>query len=472
MKYEYDITVIGAGSGGLVVASGAAGIGAKVLLIENRKMGGDCLNYGCVPSKTFLKSTHIAKELNEAHKFGLKEAHYTVDLAAVMERVKSVINEIAPHDSVERFQSLGVDVILGAGYILSPNKVRVGETVYTTKKIVIATGSTALIPSIKGLSEVKYETNETIFELNKLPKEMVIMGGGPIGMELGQGFANLGTKVHIIDRGDSLFKKDEPEVWPVMKEVFTNDGLILHLESEILEVKQNGSLVNVSILHKGKMKEISCEVLMIALGRKANSQNIGLENIGVKLDNRGFIQTNDKLQTSINNIYACGDVHGKYLFTHSAGYEASVIIKNALVAPFSKATYYNVAWSTYTSPEVAHVGYSQQESEKKGILGSVVFQEISNNDRSKAENDCHGFIKIILNKKQQVIGATIVSQKGGELLASLGLMVTHKMKLSKALSVMYPYPTQSEFLKNMALMNLKNNVKTWQIDLLKKIVRR
>ncbi len=472
MNKEYDIIVIGAGSGGLVVASGAAGIGAKVLLIEGNKMGGDCLNTGCVPSKTFLKSTHLAKQMDKAQEYGFENVTYEVSLEKIMERVQKVISEIEPHDSKERFESLGVDVVFGYGKIIEKNKVMVGDEVFVGRKIVIATGTKAFIPPIKGLDTVDYYTNENIFTLKELPKEMIVLGGGPIGLELGQGFSSLGTKVHIVDLGEKLFSKDEPEVWDVMKEVFEEDKLNLHLKNSIMEVKKEGEKIKVITTYEGETKEIQGEVLLVALGRIPNTKDIALEEVGLKLNERGFVVVNDKLQSSIETIYACGDVRGRYQFTHTAGYEAGIVIRNSLIAPVTKVNYENISWSTYTSPEVAHVGLTEKEAIEQDLFGGTLLKKISENDRAKAEDDRHGFVKIVLNKKGQIVGGTIVGNKAGEMIATLGLMVTEKMKLSKVLKVIYPYPTESEIFKAMAIEHMKNNAKDWQLSILKKFIKR
>ncbi len=465
---KYDIAIIGAGSGGLVAAATACGMGASVLLIENRKMGGDCLNYGCVPSKTFLKSCHVMKNIKSAHNYGVSVSDYEVSLEKIMNRVKSVIAEIAPHDSIERFTELGADVVIGKSEIISPNKVMVNGEEHDVRKIIIATGSTAFIPPIKGIENIKYYTNENIFDLTILPKKMIILGAGPIGLELGQGFALLGSEVHIVDRSKTLFSKDEPEVSKTMLESLEKDGIKFHLNCKILAVNTCCTETIVEIEEKGTSTEIDCDTLLVALGRSPNTKNLGLEKIGVTLNDRGFIQVNEKLQTSVKNIYACGDVRGKYLFTHTAGYEASVAVKNALIMPIFKTSYSNVSWTTYTMPQVAHVGILEKDEKNC----TVELLKISENDRSKAEDDRVGFVKVILNKKGIVVGATIVGDKAGEMISQLSIMITKKLPLSAAMSVIYQYPIQGEIVKTLAINNFKKSVKSWQKNLIKKIVHK
>ncbi len=470
MNKKYDLAILGAGSAGLVAAATACGMGASVLLIENKKMGGDCLNYGCVPSKTFLKSCRIARSIKNSHHYGVSVQESTPSLEDIVDRVQSIIAEIAPHDSVERFTKLGADVILGHGEIISKNSVKVDEQVYEARRIIIATGSTAEVPPIKGLSDVEYHTNETIFNLRTLPSKMVVLGTGPIGLELGQGFASLGSDVHVIGRSPGLFPKDEPEVSELMIDVLKKDGLSLHLESKIISIREENGQKIVDIEENDEVKSISCDVLLVALGRKANTQNIGLEKVGIQTDKRGFITVNEKLQTSLSNIYACGDVCGKYMFTHMAGYEAVVAVKNSLIAPIFKTSYHNVAWTTYTSPEIAHVGLLEKEATKPGVYTQII--DISDNDRAKAEDDRNGFVKLILDKKGTVIGATVVSTKAGELIAPLSMMVTQKSKLSSVMGVIYSYPVQGEIIKTMASNDFKNRVKPWQKSLVRMIANR
>ncbi len=470
--FQYDIAVIGAGSGGLVVASAAAGMGARALLVESRKMGGDCLNYGCVPSKTFLKSAHLAHKMKTATEYGIHNVSFDVSMQDIMKRVSDVIAEIEPHDSKERFESLGVTVVMGFGKLVEAHTIDVDGTIYTAKKIVIATGSTAFIPPIKGLDTVKYYTNESVFELDTLPKRMVVLGAGPIGLELGQGFAHLGSEVHMVTRDDKIFSKDEPEAFPIMAQAMENDGVKIYTKSEIKEVLEKDGQTAVVISAEDGEKELLCDVLLVALGRRPNTDNMNLENIGIAINKRGFIEVNEYLQTTVDNIYACGDVRGKFLFTHSAGYEASMVVRNALVAPKFKTSYHNIAWTTYTMPEVAQVGLLEAQAKEQGVHGYTYILPISNNDRAKADDDRQGYVKVVLDKKSRVIGAGIVSEKAGDLLPVLSLLVTKRMKIGGVMSVIYQYPVQGEIVKSVALEHFKQTAKAWQKALLKKIVRR
>jgi len=356
MKYEYHIVVIGAGSGGLVVASGAASLGARVALIEAEKMGGDCLNAGCVPSKTFLKSAHVAKTIQDANMYGLTADLKEVNLATVMDRVEKVIKEIEPHDSRERYEGLGVNVIFGTAELHDKHTIKVGDKTITGKFIVIATGSEPAVPPIPGLDEVDYHTNRTIFHLKEHPGHLIVIGSGPIGLELGQGFRHLGSRVTILNRSPGLFKKDDPEVGPLMEQQLKNDGIGLFLGLTYRKVTQDKNQISVEIEQDGQSRVITGDQLLVAAGRLPATKNLGLNKVGVKVNEKGYIVTNKKMRTSVKSIYACGDVTGHYQFTHMAGYQAGIIIRNTIFRMCAKADYSVVPWTTYTKPGVAHVG--------------------------------------------------------------------------------------------------------------------
>lgn len=469
MAYDYHTIVIGAGSAGLVVASGSAGLGGKVALIEEDKMGGDCLNTGCVPSKAFLKTAHLAKAIKDSNKFGIDAKINNVNLQDVMNRVKSVIKEIEPHDSKERYESLGVDVLFGKAIVIDKNTVKVGEKQITGKYIVIATGSEPSVPNIKGLNDIDYLTNINIFELEKLPEKLIILGAGPIGLELGQGFANLGSKVTIIDRSQNLFSKDDPEVSSVMESKFKEDGINIKLKSRLIEVKKDGDYVIVVIEKDDKIIEIKGDKLLVSLGRVPVSRGIGLEKLGVNINERGFIITDKNLRTNIKNIFACGDVTGPYQFTHMAGYQAGIVIKNTIFKLGAKVDYSVVPWTTFTNPEVAHVGYTEPMAKTIGLYRDKIIVNIGDNDRARAEDDRLGFLKLVLGKKGVIIGATLVGEKAGEMIPVATLAIKQKLKASYFLSMIFAYPSESEIYASVSLKKVKSSFKQWQKNIIKSI---
>lgn len=469
MRYDYNLIVIGAGSAGLLTAAGASAIGAKVALVEGSKMGGDCLNTGCVPSKSFLSSAHLVDDINRSNELGLNKPDFTVDLENIMKRVSTVIKEIEPHDSVERFESLGIDVYQSYGEFVDEHTIAVDDKHITGKSIVISTGSSPLVPPIEGLREVQYFTNENIFTLNKLPKHLVVLGAGPIGMELGQGFKHLGSEVTLIDMADKIFPKDDSEVAPLMIEVFKNDRINLKLSSSIMSVMQEGEKILVTIEKDGIKEIIRGDCLLVSLGRRANISALKLENIGIELTNKGYIKTNGKLQSNKRNIYACGDVVGPYQFTHMAGYQAAIVIQNSIF-PLKKSVQYKaVPWTTYTKPEVAHVGYTEEGAKKDGVFSNKYIVPLDSIDRAITDNDLSGFLKLIINKKNVVIGATLVGNKAGEQIALATLAITQKLKLKVYLSMIFSYPTEVEIYKSVALMSLQDSFKPWHKKLIQKL---
>ena len=471
MKYDYHTIVIGGGSGGLVVASGAAAFGAKVALIEEDKMGGDCLNAGCVPSKSFLKSAHAAAEIRDVEKLGISAELKEVDLKKLMDRVKGVIASIAPHDSVERYEGLGVKVFSGKGVLQDTHTVQVGDKIITGKNIVIATGSEAVVPPIKGLSDVPYLTNRNIFDLETLPKHLIILGGGPIGLELGQGFRFLGSEVTVIDMLPTLFGKDDPEVGPIMENRFRADGITLTLSAKILEIKKTVDQITVVIEKDGKQQEISGDQLLVSLGRKPVSKGLGLETVGVELDQRGYIKTNLRMQTTIKNIYACGDIVGPYQFTHMAGYQAGIVVRNIIFPFSSRADYATVPWATFTKPEVAHVGYTEPWAKSAGLYASSINLNLNENDRAKTESD-DGFLKLIVGQNGLIIGATIVGDKAGEMIPLATLAIKQKFKPTAFLGMIFAYPTESEIYKAASIVAIKASFKPWMKNLIQKILVR
>lgn len=473
MKYDYDLIVLGGGSGGLVVSSTAVNLGARVALIESHKMGGDCLNYGCVPSKTFLKSAHTAREIINSYKYGVNvdESTINVDIKKIMSRVRSVIEEIEAHDSVERFESLGVDVFLGNPFFKNKNTICINEKELTAKKICIATGSSPRIPDIKGLNEIEFYTNETIFEIDEMPEHLVVLGAGPIGMELGQGFNYLGSKVTIIDRNLDLFKHEEPEVGEIFKGILTSEGIDLNLGFEVECINKLDEKISITIVCEGNRKNIICDMLLVCVGRKPNIEKLNLENIGIKLNEDGSIFTDDTLKTSVSNIFACGDVRNRLNFTQSASYQAGIVVINALFGLKNKVNNGKMVWTTYTSPEISHLGYNELQAREKGIFGNSIKVNLNDNDRCKVDDDREGFLKVILDNKNKVIVATLVAKDAGEMIPLLTYFVNKKLRLSGLLGVIFSYPTKSEIFKYASTVDLRSRYKNWHRRLISNIIK-
>lgn len=467
MKYDHQIIVVGGGSAGLVVAAGAAGLGADVTLIEREKMGGECLNSGCVPSKSFLRCAHRAAEIRESAGFGIRASFDGVDMEALLGRVGGVIREIEPHDSEERFRGLGVNVIRGEARIVDSHRVRVSEKEMSAKYIVIATGSEALVPPIKGLSGAPFYTNRNIFSLKKLPADLVVLGGGAIGLELGQGFSHLGSKVTVIDMMERLFARDDREVGPLMEKLMQKEGIQFHLGARITEVIQKDKSGFVRIEKDKKIAEVPFDAILVALGRKAVTDGLGLAEAGVAVDERGYVKTNLRQQTSVPGIYACGDVCGPYQFTHMAGYQAGIVLRNIIFKYPAKCDYSAVPWVTYTRPEVAHAGYTEEAARSKGFFGESMFCDFSENDRARTEGDLPGFIKIVTDKKGRIIGTTIVGKKAGEIIALSVMAIGRRLKATVFMNMIFPYPTESEIYALSSRNIAKKSLKPW----MKKIIR-
>jgi len=469
MKYQYHVIVIGGGSAGLIVASGCAGLGAKVALIEKDKMGGDCLNVGCVPSKTFLRSAHIADYIKKSSEFGLDVFHNNIDIKKVLKRVNAVIESIAPHDSKERYESMGVEVFLEEAILKDNHTVRIGNKTISGKYIVIATGSEPMVPSIPGLKDLPYFTNKNIFSIERLPEHLMVLGGGPIGLELGQGFRYLGSRVSIIDKLPSIFPKDDPEVAPIMEKKFREDGINLMLNSKILEVSKKDNNINITIERNGKKETINGDHVLVALGRVPSISGLELENLRVKTDEKGYIKTNDYLQTNIKNVYACGDVVGPFQFTHMAGYQGEIVVKN-IISPVSvKVKYSAVPWATYTKPEVAHVGYTEPAAKAKGLYKDAVKINLKEMDRARTEGEKIGFLKLILDKKNKVIGATMIGEKASEIISLAAIAIKKKMNATAFAGLIWPYPTESEIFKFASYELYKKSFKPWMKEIVKKI---
>ena len=457
-KFDTNLIVIGAGSGGLVSAYIAAAVKAKVTLIEKHQMGGDCLNTGCVPSKALIRSARQAYEMRQAGQFGIQAVEPEVDFSAVMARIKSVIQQIEPHDSVERYTKLGVDVIQGTANIISPwevsvTKVNGEQQTLSAKSIIIATGARPRVPSIPGLKQVDYLTSDSLWELNELPKRFVVLGGGPIGCELSQAFARLGSEVSIVQRPAHLMPREDQEAQALVEQQFTDEGIVLHLSSTAKEVIVREGQAYLVIEQAGKVVELAFDKLLLALGREANTSGFGLEKLGIETRKNGTLDCNGFMQTRFPNIYVCGDVTGPFQFTHVAAHQAWYAAVNALFSGVRrfKVDYRVIPWVTFTDPEVARVGLSESEAVARGIAYEVTRYGIDDLDRAIADGDDHGFIKVItVAGKDKILGVTIVGKHSAELLAEFVLAMKQNIGLNKLLGTIHTYPTFSEANKYAA----------------------
>ncbi|MCG6138206.1 MAG: mercuric reductase [Nostoc sp. LLA-1] len=454
----YDLVVIGAGTAGLVVAAGAAGLdlGLKVALIEKNLMGGDCLNVGCVPSKTIIRSARVVGEIAKAKNLGINILQQIdVDFSAVMTRMRRVRAGISHHDSAERFQNLGVDVFLGSGRFASKNTVEVSNKTLKFKKAVIATGARAVRPQIRGLEEAGFLTNETVFSLIQRPKRLAVIGGGPIGCELAQAFRRLGSEVVIFHNSSHLLNKEDADAAEIVQNVLINEGVRVVLNCQLEEVTTVIDGKQLYFSTNGHRDSLTVDEILVGAGRAPNVETLNLETVGVEYDKRQGVKVNDYLQTTNPKIFAAGDICMNWKFTHAADAAARIVIKNTLFSPFglgkSKLSSLVMPWVTYTDPEIAHVGMYEQEAQKLGIEVETIKIDFNSVDRAIADGETDGFLKLHHKKgSDEIIGATIVASHAGEMISEITTAIVHKIGLSKLSSVIHPYPTQAEAIKKAA----------------------
>ncbi|HEX2114158.1 MAG TPA: mercuric reductase [Alphaproteobacteria bacterium] len=453
-RLDVDICVIGAGSGGLSVAAGASQLGQKTVLCERSLMGGDCLNYGCVPSKSLIAAARAATGMREAGRFGVRAAEPQVDHASVREHVRSVIAAIAPNDSVERFTGLGVKVIQASAAFISPDELRCGEYTIKARRFVIATGSSAAVPPIPGLAKehggegVPFLTNETVFDLTERPRHLIVIGGGPIGCELAQAHRRLGAEVTVIEALPSILSKDDPELADFVRRRMRHDGVRLLEGVKVLRVEGRAGDLAV-IVDQGGEQRIAGSHLLVATGRRANVKDLNLEAAGVKYSPKG-IEVDAHLRTPNRRIYAIGDVAGAYQFTHIAGYHAGIVIRHALFRLPAKVDYRAVPWVTYTAPELANVGLTEAEAKKSGETLRILRWPFHENDRAQAERETEGLVKIVATRGGRVLGAGIVGPHAGELIQLWSLVISKRLKLGDVANLILPYPTLGEVNKRAA----------------------
>ncbi len=452
-QFDRNLIAIGAGAGGLVSTYIAAATKAKSSLIEKHKMGGDCLNTGCVPSKALIRSAKYVNQISRANEFGIESASANFDFAQIMERVQNVIKQVEPHDSVERYTGLGVDVIQGEAKITSPWTVEVNGNTLTTRNIVIATGARPVVPDLPGMQQIDYLTSDTIWQLRELPKRLLVMGGGPIGCELAQSFARLGSKVTIIQRGTRLMPREDEDVSALVAERFIKEGLDVRTAHTASRFKVEGEHKILICEHDGAEVEIEFDQLLLALGREANTQGFGLEALGIESRENGTIEVNEYLQTRFPNIYAVGDVTGPFQFTHTAAHQAWYAAVNALFGKFKKfkVDYSVIPWATFTEPEVARVGLNEQEAKAQNIEYELTRFGIDDLDRAIADGEAHGFVKVLtVPGKDKILGVTIVGEHAGDLIAEYVMAMKHGLGLNKILGTIHIYPTMAEANKYAA----------------------
>ncbi|MBU1181196.1 MAG: FAD-dependent oxidoreductase [Proteobacteria bacterium] len=449
-KYDFDMGILGGGSAGLTIAAGSAMLGAKTLLVEKEKsLGGDCLHFGCVPSKTLIKTAHVRHLMKHAKKFGLPEAPLTpVDYKAVARRIQSVIDLIQKHDSPERFCKLGARVEFGSPHLIDEHAVKIDGVTYSAKNWVIATGSSPAAPPIEGLDRTPYITNREIFSLDHLPESMIVIGGGPIGIEMAQAFCRLGSKVTVIQREDQILGKEDKDMADQVMNLMSAEGVIFYLNASVVRVKGSGKDKKVVIKTGDRELSLKCDTILVAIGRTFNLEGMGLENIGVQFDRLG-LKLDDRLRTVQKHIYGAGDVTGQYLFTHAAGYEGGIVIRNAIFHLPAKVNYTNIPWCTYTDPELASIGMNEIRAKDAGIKYSVWTEPFRRNDRSLAEGEENGIIKMILDEKEKPVGIQILGPHAGELASEWVAIMNGKSKLSTIASAVHPYPTLGEINKRV-----------------------
>lgn len=450
-QYDFDMGIIGGGAAGLTTASGAAQLGAKTLLIEKEEaLGGDCLHFGCVPSKTLIKSAQVYHQMKNAAHYGLPGVDLPpVDFNLIRTRILSVIKTIQKHDSTERFCGLGVQVQFGPPRFIDEHTVEVSGQRFSAKNWTIATGSSPAVPPIPGLQKVSYLTNREIFYLDQLPRDMIVLGAGPIGIEMAQAFNRLGCDVSVVDRAEQILVKEDKEMADTVMAALESEGVRFHLNSTIKAISEANQRKVVQINDgSGQSMTLEAQALLVAMGRLPNVENLGLEAIGVDADRSG-VQVDSRLRTSQKHIYAAGDVNGGFQFTHAAGYEGGIVVSNAIFHLPRKVDYTYLPWCTYSDPELASIGMNEKTARQAGLEPVVWIEEFSNNDRSLAEGKSVGRIKLLLDAKEKPLGVQIAGLHAGELISEWVAVLNGKTKLTTLASAIHPYPTIAEINKRV-----------------------
>lgn len=471
-RYDYNVIVIGAGSAGLVAALVAAATQAKVALVEKDKMGGDCLNTGCVPSKALIKAARAAYDIRQAQRFGINSGEVEVDFEAVMAHVHASITAIEPHDSVARFTELGVDCFQASAFIEDPHHVRIGDASFSCRSIIIATGAKAFIPDLPGIHDIDYLCSDNLWQLKTQPKRLLVVGGGPIGVELAQAFQRLGSNVTLADSHSRLLKIEDEDVSSALQQQFISEGMDLRLQHRLTALQSSTTSQGAGVAHfehQGENITIGFDRVLIALGRQANIEGFGLQELNIEFTKGQTVKANPFLQTNIANIYVCGDVTGPYQFTHAASHQAWYATINALLSPLKKfrVDYSNMAWCTFVDPQIARLGINEQEARAKNIAYESVIYRLEDLDRAICEGKNIGFVKVLTKpNSDKILGVTIMADNAGELISEFILAKTHGLGLNKILSTLHIYPTWSEANKAVAGQWRRQHTPAWALKVL------
>jgi len=450
---KYNLVVIGAGTAGLVTAAGASGLGAKVALIERGFMGGDCLNVGCVPSKALIRAARCAAEVRRAADFGIHiDSAPRIDFPAIMDRMRKLRASLSPHDSAARFRDLGVDVFLGTGQFLSPDTIGVGGKTLQFQRAVIATGARAVHPEIPGLQETGFLTNENVFNLTQLPARLAVIGAGPIGCELAQCFARFGSQVTLIDRNSHLLPREDPDAAKILVEALRRDGVNIVSTTTVTLVSVDGAekVLQLRRAESNQTSELRVDAILVGAGRKPNVEGLDLDAAGVRFDLRTGVTVNDRLQTTNPKIFAAGDICSTYKFTHAADFMARLVIQNALFYGRGKFSSLQIPWCTYTDPEIAHVGLSEQTAAAQGVAIDTYLQPFDKVDRAILDGETEGFVKVHVRRgTDRIVGATIVASHAGEMISEVSMALGCKLGLKRLASIIHPYPTQADAIRKI-----------------------
>lgn len=448
---RYDLVVVGAGTAGLVAAAGAAGLGARVALVERGLLGGDCLNYGCVPSKALLRCARAAAEARDASRYGVRiPPGVDVDFPAVMERMRRLRAGIAAHDSASRFRDLGVDVFLGEGRFTGPDRLAVAGAMLTFRRAVVATGGRPALPPIGGLAEAGFLTNETVFSLTELPARLAVVGGGPIGCEMAQAFARFGSRVTLVQRGVHLLPRDDEDAAELVRTALARDGVEVLLGGALARMDRvsGGKLCVIRIAGGERTAEV--DEILLAVGRAPNIEEIGLEAAGVVFDPRRGIRVDDGLRTTNRRIYAAGDVVGRHPFTHLSDAHARIVLRNAFFLGRQKASALTIPWCTYTDPEVARVGHGERTAREAGIEVRAFTEPLEGVDRAVLEGETEGFARVLVKAgSDKIVGATIVARHAGEMISEVSVAIEAGAGLATLSKTIHPYPTEAEALRKI-----------------------